>query len=256
MLTRLTDRTFHRAIQSSQPILVTFTAPVRCVHCREQKPALEAMATEYPVYLVDVEEPDTAKIEATLGGRGVPFSKVYANGQLLVEHLGKMNVGELMGLMQEGGKLASEMSPPPPSAPPAAPAKPQAAMVAGPPPGETVEESVTPQDLVALAQHLTQSWRPYGIHNVGTSYGYRDLKEIEAGASPRWWLDVYAENPQAVVQAVPAEVRGYPVRVSGIAVPLTTTQRTAALGSPAPAAPAARTGHRSLQGLLSGFGRR
>ena len=120
MLQRLTDRTFHRAIQSSQPILVTFTAPVRCLHCREQKPALEAMSQEHPVYVVDVEQPDTAQIEATLGGRGVPFSKVYANGQLLTEHLGKLNVGQLMGLMKDGAELAAQMGTHRPSVPPAA----------------------------------------------------------------------------------------------------------------------------------------
>jgi hypothetical protein len=120
MYQRLNDSTFHQAIQSSRPILVTFTAPVRCQHCREQKPALEAMSAEYPTYVVDVEQPDTAETEATVGGRGVPFSKVYANGQLLTEHLGKLNLGQLMGLMKQGSELAAQMGTHRPSAPPPA----------------------------------------------------------------------------------------------------------------------------------------
>jgi thioredoxin-like negative regulator of GroEL len=110
MLPRLNDKTFGAAIRSSRPIMVVFTAPQRCPHCREQKPALEEIVElGVPVYLVDVEQPDTAHIEATIGGRGVPFAKMYSNGQLLSERLGMMSASQLMVFADDGAAIAAQM---------------------------------------------------------------------------------------------------------------------------------------------------
>jgi arsenate reductase-like glutaredoxin family protein len=106
---------------------VVFTAPKRCPHCQEQKPALEWLSDEgYPVYLVDVEQPDTEEIEATLGGRGVPFSKMYARGQLLTEKLGKLEAEDLRAFFRKGAELAAQMGSHRPSTPPL-PARPHEA---------------------------------------------------------------------------------------------------------------------------------
>ncbi len=106
---RLTDQTFEQAIRSSRPILVTFTAPKRCHECRKQDPVLEELAHELPVYIVDVEQTDTQGVEAAIGKRGVPFHKVYAKGQLLVEHLGRMTYEELGQLVDEGAEILAQM---------------------------------------------------------------------------------------------------------------------------------------------------
>jgi hypothetical protein len=106
MIQRLTDATFERTIrQARSPILVTFSAPVRCGACREQKPALEMLSQDgYPIYYVDVEQPDTAYVEKTFGGRGVPFHKIYAAGRLLLEHVGVLDGAGLLNLLAEGNQ--------------------------------------------------------------------------------------------------------------------------------------------------------
>ena len=106
-LQHLTDATFERTItQADAPILVTFTAPVRCPACRQQKPALEALAFEgYPVFVVDVEKPDSAYVERTWGGRGVPFHKLYSRGKLLLEHLGVLSAQEILQLFERANAM-------------------------------------------------------------------------------------------------------------------------------------------------------
>ncbi len=106
MIARLTDATFERTIaQAASPILVTFTAPVRCPACRQQKAALEALAYDgYPVYIVDVEQADSAKVEAKFGGRGVPFHKFYSRGRLVLEQIGLQNAQQLLELFAKANK--------------------------------------------------------------------------------------------------------------------------------------------------------
>lgn len=105
LVPRLTDATFDRAIASPTPILVTFSAPKRCPHCRAQKPALERLAAEgYPVYVLDVEQADSQGIEKRLGGRGVPFHKLYARGRLLLEKVGQLDAPALEDLFQRANQ--------------------------------------------------------------------------------------------------------------------------------------------------------
>ncbi len=108
MIARLTDSSFERTIANAQsPILVTFTAPIRCWVCREQKPALEALAYEgYPVYIVDVEQADAKYITQTFAGKGVPSHKMYAKGKLVQEMVdGKPNPVAFLGQLDAQGLL-------------------------------------------------------------------------------------------------------------------------------------------------------
>jgi len=111
-IARLNDATFERTIARAQsPILVTFTAPVRCPGCRWQKPAIEALALDgYPVFIVDVEQEDSQQVEARFGGRGVPYHNLYSRGQLVtdangpVEHLGPLEAQKLLELFERGAQ--------------------------------------------------------------------------------------------------------------------------------------------------------
>lgn len=108
MLPRLNDATFSAMIESATPILVCFSAPKRCPRCSEQKPALEALAASgIPVYVLDIEQPDSQETERKLGGRGVPFSKVYAYGQLLNEKKGLTSAVDLRDVYMQGKRLAA-----------------------------------------------------------------------------------------------------------------------------------------------------
>jgi len=174
MLTRLTDQTFNAAVRSSRPIMVVFTAPKRCPHCREQKPALEWLDSEgYPVYLVDVEEPDTAHVEATLGGQGVPRIKMYANGQLLTEHLGMLDADGLRSLFREGAQLAAEMGAhrPVSAPPPPAPAPQMVAEVGECPPGsyETHDGDCVMEGTLSEPQHAYP--RAHSINGMLAGFG-------------------------------------------------------------------------------------
>lgn len=88
-LLRLNDITFPSTITSSQPVLVSFGAPKRCPKCPKQKPALEELAKYgLPVFYVDIEQADTAKVSANRDDPRVPLHRVYADGQLLAQHVG------------------------------------------------------------------------------------------------------------------------------------------------------------------------
>lgn len=108
ILPRLTDETFDRVVKETRvPLLVTFSAPVRCPACREQKPALLGLAGDgYPVAWVDVEQPDSRRIVEIVAGKGVPKHRVYSRGKITAEHLGILDQARLFELLTKGHRRA------------------------------------------------------------------------------------------------------------------------------------------------------
>lgn len=106
MIPRLNDMSFGPMTRSTTPVMIVFTAPKRCHLCVKQKAALEQLQAEgIPVYVLDVEQPDTQDTERRIGGRGVPFTKVYAHGQLLNERKGLASAAELRDVYEQGRRL-------------------------------------------------------------------------------------------------------------------------------------------------------
>lgn len=106
---RLNDKTFDDIVHNTQePILVVFTAPKRCEHCRLEKPALEQLASAgVPVFFVDVEQDDSKEIERVLGGRGVPHHKLLDRGIVVREFRGgPMSYEHLLAFWQ--GRLPEQ----------------------------------------------------------------------------------------------------------------------------------------------------
>jgi len=121
-IVRLTDETFLAAINTPQAVLVVFTAPERCPPCRDFMPVLEQLVKETPVYLVDIEQADTAdltkKLELYTGARfSVPMLRVYECGMSLFQHIGKLDLEPLRAFVKDGRV--------PPPAPPVVPRLPQ-----------------------------------------------------------------------------------------------------------------------------------
>ena len=108
ILPRLTDETFDHVVKETRvPLLVTFSAPVRCPACREQKPALLGLAGDgYPVAWVDVEQPDSHRIVQLVAGKGVPKHRVYSRGKITAEHLGMLDQARLFELLTKGHQRA------------------------------------------------------------------------------------------------------------------------------------------------------
>lgn len=101
-LLRLNDIDFPETINSSRPVLVSFGAPKQCYKCPKQKPALEELAQQgLPIFYVNLEEEDSEGINKSRDDHRVPLHRVYADGELLAQHVGLTEADVLETLLFE-----------------------------------------------------------------------------------------------------------------------------------------------------------
>ncbi len=103
MIQDITDAAFEEAVMgSSTPVLVDFWAPW-CGPCKMIGPILEELAGQYAERLsimkmnVD-EQPETASQYSV---RGIPTLLIFKGGELVSTHVGLINKGDLMALIEK-----------------------------------------------------------------------------------------------------------------------------------------------------------
>jgi len=81
-------------LKAQGPVLVEFGSN-QCPPCRQMAPVLNALALDYTVYKVDVDDEKSQALAQAYDIRGLPTMLIFKNGRIAATYLGLTREGDL-----------------------------------------------------------------------------------------------------------------------------------------------------------------